>query len=459
MIYRMDQIYSDASLTIIDASGGDPQRGLPGVSTLARRPQRCVHIGNTALLELPCGAYEVKSSKWATRGWTYQEGFFSPRRLIFTPSQVLFLCNKVYREESVCRLLQQDDPEEVIGPATFDYLIPWDTEERKAAREVRFHLEEYSRRELTYARDSLNACLGILNYLTHESRSLEELQPTLHISWGLLARTDRDTGDLRVYLDWYHEAPAERRSGFPSWAWTGWEGPVRFEYEGITLRKDANAPRSLSHLEWEISWASKGVTIWEFANDAGRTSYTDKLQVYQQPTYPRRLKITCSVVPIRFQVVPLTEAQRNQEFKVHYGHEYGCIRVKRSLPSGSVPVLQFWKGTCVTVHAYLDRDLDAQDCLIGLIFPMKGGILGWMRAGCLLARKLGGDLYERIGVMRYLFDYTQYVEGEPCVLSFPQFTVFFDGTGNVLDEVGLSAREKTLPFDAAVGERRTIFLE
>lgn len=322
------------------------------------------------------------------------------------------------------------------------------------------HVEEYSRRELTYAGDSLNAFLGVLDFLATESSSPEGFEPILHVSWGLLAITDRRTDDLCVYLNWRHQAPAERRPGFPSWAWTGWGGPVKAAIwsEGITLHKHADARRPLPPLEWGISWeseAGKAVNIWEFVNSTGSTSCTDKLRAHQQPTYPSRLQITCFVVPIHFQV-PFTDSQRYKLAKFPFDDVAGPTREVASLPtsSGSVPVLQFWKGIYATATAYLDGELHSEDYVIGLIFPMYDG--SRMRYGCLLARKLGEGLYERIGVMPRLFQYPGHVQERPF-LDF-ETVVFLDDTGSVLDEDEVSARQKALPF-SAVGERRTIFLE
>lgn len=147
MINQMGQVYANASLTIIDASGGDAQTGLPGVSV--RRLQNYVNIRNTARLELPCGEKDLNSSKWATRGWTYQEGYFSTRRLIFTPSQVLFLCDGTYFEESVYCLSRQINSDSETN--RFKHLIPgFSSNTPRMSWNLLAQLQEYSKRELTY---------------------------------------------------------------------------------------------------------------------------------------------------------------------------------------------------------------------------------------------------------------------------------------------------------------------
>lgn len=457
MVNQMHRVYSNASLTIIDASGGDAQRGLPGVSSLARRPQKCVYIRDTAILELPCGQYDLESSKWATRGWTYQEGYFSTRRLVFTDSQVLFLCNASFAEESVFRLSERRLSERLRPDRhmkRFLHLIQLGTGFRTGGDLIP-QLEEYSKRDLTYHRDSLNAFLGVLNYYTHISATFE--LPILHIFGGLVVLKMPETGDLRVYLDWYHEDPAERRPESPSWSWSGWGGALKFGDEGITLHKRENESCPLPHLEWEVSWKSKDhktVTIWEFTNEFWSRSDIDKLQLHQQTIYPNRLQITCLVVPIRFQVVSLTEAQRNQETEIYFENELECIKVKRSgLPNESVPVLPLWSGVYIGATPYLDLDLDIRDSIIGLPFVEEGNFE--TAVGCLLARQLDEGVYERVGAIPAVMDDIRCVPdtGKPPILQ----NVFLDETGRVLDKVMAPKGELGLLFDG-VGQRRTIFL-
>lgn len=452
MINQMHQVYANASITIIDASGGDAQRGLPGVSRRHRRIQKCVHVRNTAISELPCGAHELNSSKWATRGWTYQEGYFSPRRLVFTRSQVLFLCNEQYEEESICRLLQQDSSEHPHGRDRFRHLTPgYSSLERS---NLMVQLQEYSKRDLTYQKDSLNAFLGVLNFQTHETRNLEST--ILHVSWGLIARKSRVTGDLSVYLDWYHKAPAERRPGFPSWTWTGWGGPLEFEDEGITLHKRRNDSRPRPDLEWEMCWElndDKAVNTWAFDSDSWSTSNTDELQLHQQPIYPTRLKVTCLVVPISSHVVPLTGAQKKTE--IHFENEAGTVRVQQEgLPEENMAVVQFWQGIYIAAPTYRDQDVDVRDDVIGLIFAKEDDYWG-ITFGCLLARQLKEGTYERVGAIPRLMAYPLYRSRHhnSCLSRL----IFLDEAGSILDKVRVTARQMELPFDG-VGERRTIVL-
>ncbi|KAK8063170.1 hypothetical protein PG996_007822 [Apiospora saccharicola] len=84
---QMHRIYSGASVTIIAAAGNDAEHGLPGVSV--RRPdQISLQFDYLHLTQiLPYDETDIVGSTWNTRAWTYQESYFSTRRLIFTEKQ------------------------------------------------------------------------------------------------------------------------------------------------------------------------------------------------------------------------------------------------------------------------------------------------------------------------------------------------------------------------------------
>lgn len=466
MINQMDQVYLNASLTIIDASGGDAQSGLPGVSSVSRRLQKSVRIRNTALLEMPCGEYELRSSKWATRGWTYQEGYLSTRRLIFTPSQVLFLCNSIYNVESVYRLLQRDRPRGLTITSNLQHLIPGfrGVDEMHGRQYLLDQLQEYSKRELTYQSDSLHAFLGVLNsYSPTPSRPESQF---VHIVWGLLVRRKMPDDPCLVYMNWYHEFPAKRRPGLPSWTWAGWGGPVVMPGvdEGIPLRKRGNDSSPLSHLDMEIFCEAEGlkpVNIRNLATVLSNAMYTDKLQRHRQLTYLKRLHITCRVVPVRFQKNPLKEAESDQGTNIYVENMSGCLWVERLGPAKkNVAVVNLCKGIYVATAPYLDQDsdqdLEKQDDVIGLLFTRKDWPC-FTTIGCLLARPLDGGLYERVGAIPHVMVHPDSGidhchrghSGAPLI--------FLDETGSVLDEIRVPESQKELSFDG-VGERKTIVL-
>ena len=85
MISQMDQIYANASITIIAAADGDTELGLCG-AFMPSQLQRRANIQDVALLELSYPVTDFTSSKMGHErlDWTYQEGHVSRTRLIFT---------------------------------------------------------------------------------------------------------------------------------------------------------------------------------------------------------------------------------------------------------------------------------------------------------------------------------------------------------------------------------------
>ncbi|KAH6679219.1 hypothetical protein B0J14DRAFT_580297 [Halenospora varia] len=97
----MGKIYKGSALTIIAAAGEDPNYGIPEVGNRHRIAQQRAKIGGHILVNTLDNAYiQILESKWAKRGWTYQEAILSRRRLIFTGQQVYFECRSMYAYES-----------------------------------------------------------------------------------------------------------------------------------------------------------------------------------------------------------------------------------------------------------------------------------------------------------------------------------------------------------------------
>ena len=87
----MDLIYKRALATIVAVSGTNADSGLPGLS-LGRRIRPSIETNAGTLVAAPknLSSYLAKS-KWATRGWTYQESILARRCLFFTHDQVFSL--------------------------------------------------------------------------------------------------------------------------------------------------------------------------------------------------------------------------------------------------------------------------------------------------------------------------------------------------------------------------------
>lgn len=287
-ISRMDLIYREAQVTIIAACGDDVEHGMPGVS---------VYRTSTELPEPPLGLAlmpdidvrnAVRQSKWWTRGWTYQEGLLSRRRLVFTNHEVYYECNGMFCYEGVD--LNLASLHEMGGLWFRDFLIPGLLDGRQhfnpihwrnirgsmhSSGKTRFaHLlllkqliSHYSGRVLTYNSDRLDAFRGIL--ISHDFFTYYGLPVVISKGYGISdlevkhqqRRIIVSMHDFNSILcGWSHaragpspdhhlSAPvsSQRIDRFPSWSWAGWTGMVDFEswedfYHGLMGSPGFNSP-------------------------------------------------------------------------------------------------------------------------------------------------------------------------------------------------------------------------
>jgi hypothetical protein len=220
----MGIIYSGAALVIIASAGSDPSYGLPGVSVRSRRPQRRIKMGNWTLVELRDNLQpSIKESTWKKRAWTYQEGYLAKRRLIFTDYEVAYICDYGTCRETLSarsaqsKLSSQSRMDDLFAYSAHQSEIPFNRPclEGYSRAEIDNYqecIEEYSRRQLSYQSDILDACSGVLAYLSHR-RDEENKQMPLLFFWGLRVFADG------LDLSWYLAAPGLRREGFPTWTW------------------------------------------------------------------------------------------------------------------------------------------------------------------------------------------------------------------------------------------------
>jgi hypothetical protein len=158
-IRLMDLIYANARLTIIAAAGENPDYGLPGVKGTLRKVQPSLKVGTHFIgSTLPHPSWSVKSLKWASRGWTYQEGLLSKRRLIFTNEQAFYECNGMHCPESLVLPL---DELHFKSKKTFKLHTPsgafmYKTPGKKPW-EFMWFVAEFNKRELTFPEEALNA--------------------------------------------------------------------------------------------------------------------------------------------------------------------------------------------------------------------------------------------------------------------------------------------------------------
>jgi hypothetical protein len=285
-IMNMDSVYENASQIIIASAGVDKTRGLPGVSSDRRKKVIPFQHANLSLSWIPPAPHkEILESRWATRGWTYQEASLSRRRLVFTDFQVYLECRSCSSFESLhmpLRAYSQSAklaifdrprlfslPDLVTTPLALSPSQATDSNTKRLplSREwktMSFNAyvqcaERYSQRILTFDSDSLNAFGGMIKRF--ESFKVGILR---HL-WGIPffdPHDDHSPGDIVDYagfllagLCWKHDMKVKsprRRKGFPSWSWTGWEGSIT--YPRVTTTFDIRTPELYSLASIQLSF-------------------------------------------------------------------------------------------------------------------------------------------------------------------------------------------------------------
>lgn len=254
----MGDIYAAACLTIIAAAGTSPCYGLPGVQPTPRKPPDHVPIGSVRIYALP----EIKghndafaTSKWVSRAWTFQEGFFSRKRLIFTERQMMFVCNTGTRYEALTLPLL-----DICGESPLAHVTPRDQDRTESGLDNSFmgrarqYIQSYSGRALQFDGDALNAIKGALNTLAEErihhicgvpfhfpepeeppllDERNQNLRGEISLSWRLCH-------NLYGIYDYRPIGYARRRVEFPSWSPMGWDCTINFhkpvETAGISVQ-------------------------------------------------------------------------------------------------------------------------------------------------------------------------------------------------------------------------------
>jgi hypothetical protein len=99
----------------------------------------------------------------ASRGWTYQEGLLSKRRLIFTDDQVVFVRNGMRCIESAVFPLDAVHDQRRRFRSKLPLGVAQSLTPDTAAYEVMRYISEFAKRDLTFLTDRLHAIRGIFH--------------------------------------------------------------------------------------------------------------------------------------------------------------------------------------------------------------------------------------------------------------------------------------------------------
>ena len=156
-IRQMDLIYRNAHFTIVAAAGEDATRGLPGTSGTPRTPIPSIKINHEILQTVSLGPERILGSKWASRGWTFQEALLSTRHIVFTEHEVFFQCSGMRCSESLQIPLDLLHHHEIHESDGFNLSVA--VTPRIGSNPSTFHtyISDFSKRTLARETDTLNA--------------------------------------------------------------------------------------------------------------------------------------------------------------------------------------------------------------------------------------------------------------------------------------------------------------
>lgn len=411
MIEQMDRIYGNAFVTIIAASGNSSRDGLPGMSGPPRRRQQNIRVGDINLVELSrVGQETVKRGKWATRGWTFQEGYLSKRRLIFTDKEVLQLCNRELVKETQAG--RDVDPYLVLNPSniwtgtvsrshsddvknSFSWMIPTNNPASNWETAILDGIEEFSTRKLTRESDSLIALLGIFKY--HES-----ITTRFRHLWGL-PLTLSTSNDVIFNLIWLRDEPTSRIQGIPSWSWPAWSGSFKFINSIGPERGDqVRIPTAL------MEEKDKGDTGNSVSSPLNRThriwlqhsgGTMDLHQFMQDRTidiHPKELIIQSHVISIR-----------PRKVQNYTGECEGSPAYWQGQKSSIVATFLVRPGVYLGTRVYFDREFDPGCHRRGLILRNDGE--SWIEKNkydlsVIVLHPVRNGKYERAGIIRLRYE-------------------------------------------------------
>jgi hypothetical protein len=273
----MAQIYSKAVLTICAADGDGPAAGLVALHPNNRFPIQ--HIGKCGpglelMVSHPAETFlNLSPSTWNKCGWTFQERILSTRCLIFVADRVYWQCRDATASEDIVNDSRESswsvdmlyNPLHVLGDNG-----DWSDGDRAIRAYLRC-VEEYTPRQLAQPDDMLLAFQSVGQLLCKSLKT--------DLLYGL------PSAFLDLALLWeFKEAPSksQRRQvyirGFPTWSWSGWEGPVT--YRTSTL---AGILSNVSHWISERTWISWYVrdryNISRLLHKSGRESLTSSIKL------------------------------------------------------------------------------------------------------------------------------------------------------------------------------------
>lgn len=214
-IESMADIFRLAHFTLVIACGDSMSDRVPGVGV-----DRCILIGHATpdglqiRSILPTLRDMIRVSAWYTRGWTYQEGVLSTRKLFITPVQAIWHCfESIFYEGTHDTLLNDPHGRDPVVSDRSDCARDFQLRGSHGSWEsFRVHSSLYNQWTLTHVSDIYNAFGGIRRALYVSSETHACGLPTTQFDAALLWQR-REAGLYKPRTSGYMHVD------LPSWTW------------------------------------------------------------------------------------------------------------------------------------------------------------------------------------------------------------------------------------------------
>jgi hypothetical protein len=251
---NMASIYAGSTVTIIAKDGNDSSFGLHGIPySLPRNLHQDVFklTDNCEAIVHPW-TVNKKPTLWASRGWTFQEEIFSPRKLIFEGNVIRWECSSAiwHEDHDFNTTAECNDPDEerILGAASL-----FGTQDPNIGQYGQL-LGVYNKRQFTYSADALNAFAGIISSLTRAFKGGFFCGlPVMFFDLALLWQPQEAITRRTINADDSSDIIP------PSWSWAGWQGEIdtKIWERGLGSSETVSA-RAAVAVTWYISEHSNG---------------------------------------------------------------------------------------------------------------------------------------------------------------------------------------------------------
>ncbi|KAH7080479.1 heterokaryon incompatibility protein-domain-containing protein [Paraphoma chrysanthemicola] len=246
LIHGMGHVYENASLTLFAITGQHADTGLAGITPREDSPyEKQYEIkgqdNSLSILIVPiCLEEQVRKSPWNTRAWTLQEQTLSERRLYFTANEMFFECSVYmlrecyihYHESFSMSYVKHESPvwgrgRKISVHMPLTAVLPRGTSSIWHHSIYASMVSSYSRRELSYTDDVLNAFSGIFERCTFAHQPQRPILAIQGLNDACFAKS------LLWFIAEPNPARIRRRymvhgNNLASWSWASWVAPIDF---------------------------------------------------------------------------------------------------------------------------------------------------------------------------------------------------------------------------------------